>query len=1021
MTSKMKLQTKSVLTSIKTTKFSGVLAQTKTSFHSLWAVLNGINLCEDDKKHIKRFEILLDEFLTMGIDQIKERFSEEQVAVKFKELDEYKRKLSHYTSLGAFENREFSSKSNEFNIENKYVAIILDIDQKSIDGIFNAQKLKDVFAGLDEVFCVYKSTSSRGVRIPLIIESKHIKNEDGTYNAQSLVEVVAYRWANDVLKAHFAVELAQNEGKPETMKLKIDTLPMHQLFAVPVDKDIVLKPELTVFDLDYYMDLYDLKTVESRVAYKALLGGKEVKEMQSQKSAKIRKNPFNDLSSYPNLYDEKQRTEHIDSIIDNMTSSGDYKVNRHFFQKMAAAFNQVGLQPKLALNEVLENYSFIKDAVNFDRQRGYVDFFKDNGSKFAENISYCFNPTAKTTSIVKNIDSLEDALKVLGSSGIIIAPTGAGKTTAVAKLDMKKILVLPNQALLEQAANKLEMYAKTGQKVGRFYEKCKDFADAHSIVTTYSSFEALKKALFLDYSQYTVFVDEYHNLATSSSESFMRRENAKLVKILLNTENYYLLSATYVPVYAEAIHNLSKYVFTREINTPKTLQKVVYKRKDNMISSVLNGVLKAKKEGVIQMLFLENKTAELNTYLELLEKNGLKVVYVNADNKKDQTYIEISQNSTLDENVDVIITTSLLKEGISIENHVDKRVVIHVAEPLGQISSVEIEQLSNRFRNAAAIDAFIYQSDAPREQKNKVTAAVFATRESKRWKELVKIIQTQANVATSLELALDGRCMAFLDETAYTYEFCECSLSYFVHKHETSLESNDFTYFLEKMNGLGWNYAGEVQELVKAEFVQDSKATKKEKEAEYQEKINTYTMQVCEAFEKEGVIKQFATDLSMAEVKAIENKVSYFSTAIVTPNLGEFIINNAQNKSSFGRTKFTVDVQRALVTKGFGNENVVKFFKSILGMFEIEQQYTITDILQMIKPKIKILKSSINASDEKVLKLFRALFNYKSSQKWFGKTRKNVYEVISTKPFIDVEYKPITLNGIECILDEIKD
>ena len=94
------------------------------------------------------------------------------------------------------------------------------------------------------------------------------------------------------------------------------------------------------------------------------------------------------------------------------------------------------------------------------------------------------------------------------------------------------------------------------------------------------------------------------------------------------------------------------------------------------------------------------KLAKFRARLEGIE--GAKVAYFNSENKDGEAFAELCRNGMFPEGVNVIVTTSVLKEGNNINDQGAFAFIF-----LGRFHAVEIEQLTARARKATSVETVI--------------------------------------------------------------------------------------------------------------------------------------------------------------------------------------------------------------------------------------------------------------------------------------------------------------------------
>lgn len=109
-------------------------------------------------------------------------------------------------------------------------------------------------------------------------------------------------------------------------------------------------------------------------------------------------------------------------------------------------------------------------------------------------------------------------------------------------------------------------------------------------------------------------------------------------------------------------------------------------------------VIKSIVEQTQLLLFINNKE-RIERIARLLKKEGINYMTISSDKKQSSTYRKIVEESVIADDVQVVIATTVLADGVSINNGVKWSclVVADTESPLFNPST--IKQISNRFRN----------------------------------------------------------------------------------------------------------------------------------------------------------------------------------------------------------------------------------------------------------------------------------------------------------------------------------
>lgn len=301
---------------------------------------------------------------------------------------------------------------------------------------------------------------------------------------------------------------------------------------------------------------------------------------------------------------------------------------------------------------------------------------------------------------------------------IVDAPTGSGKTTAF--MDGFKdladetynfyIFVAPTIALSEQIALEHNVTCAKGgikgfknmivQKVLQgerifvsTYDKC---AEVISFIENGIEYENNPKPNF-----YLVY-DEAHKLTEAYNYRFSTidqlNELAEIATSLIG------LSGTPEDVLKNdwdkiikidngnsKSTNLDYRVFTYDTNENGIITP---ENADLMLIPVVRGLLQQTRV----LLFINNKE-RIQRITRLLKGEGINVQTVTSDKRQSATYTNIVETGTIAEDIQVVISTSVLADGISLNNGLNWSCVV-VADRDSQIwNSSTIKQISHRFRN----------------------------------------------------------------------------------------------------------------------------------------------------------------------------------------------------------------------------------------------------------------------------------------------------------------------------------
>ena len=303
---------------------------------------------------------------------------------------------------------------------------------------------------------------------------------------------------------------------------------------------------------------------------------------------------------------------------------------------------------------------------------------------------------------------------------IVHSPTGSGKTTSFvnafkesASEDWSKvkdnknfhyyIFSAPTIPLTEQVAKNHHIFcAMGGMKNLRNKITHEAVTGCRYFVCTYDKTKEIVDCLTdgLDYEgekpTFTIVIDEIHKFTEAYNYRF--RAIDQLEQLINIATSFIGLSGTPEDILKDGFDKLIK--IDNGINKSPCLNYKVFmyeKKKDADI--MLIPVIQALLSQTRVLLFI-NRKERIERIRDILRKQGIKTQTVTSDSKHSPTYKNIIENAHIDDDVQVLITTTVLADGVNIENGDDEKwtclVVADEAAPIFNPST--IKQISNRFR-----------------------------------------------------------------------------------------------------------------------------------------------------------------------------------------------------------------------------------------------------------------------------------------------------------------------------------
>ncbi len=288
----------------------------------------------------------------------------------------------------------------------------------------------------------------------------------------------------------------------------------------------------------------------------------------------------------------------------------------------------------------------------------------------------------------------------------IIAPTGIGKSTEIRDFSNHELIVVavPTNALQkdferEAAKNGIDCYLFNSDK----YKPEDKITEKRFIVVTYRSFHHLVNVLGKATSNYWLIVDEAHNFTSSSDINYMHGNLSSILSNLKLFKNYTLFTATDLPVFATDLQ-LEKWIF----ETPNKIDKNIqfFDKGKNQYETAAQIAAATSKNGFLPLIVLNNKGNGLSNLKRALKPYKTDYQAFNSDTKTETHHKELLNTGIV--KTDIMVSTSVIKEGVNIYNTTDNIVLVLISSPgVSPMHAAEIEQFAARFRLAKSVTIIV--------------------------------------------------------------------------------------------------------------------------------------------------------------------------------------------------------------------------------------------------------------------------------------------------------------------------
>ena len=297
---------------------------------------------------------------------------------------------------------------------------------------------------------------------------------------------------------------------------------------------------------------------------------------------------------------------------------------------------------------------------------------------------------------------------------LVKAPTGSGKTSSFirAAKELAKeyeeegqtrffIFSVPTIAITDQVASDHSILSVRGQTLNLF-QRIKEYVNSGGRVITCTYDMALVLYDLLQkikpFASYSLITDEVHELV--HNYNFRSKAIDNIVTMQKYVKSFIGLTGTPDDVLREMFEK-EVHIQTEKEKAPCQMWGAITYEKKEEEEPLLYQIIKQKaSNGKRLLIFLQNK--EMIKRLQIqLRKANIKVAIVTSDGKlTNPTYKALIQKSMFPDDVQVILTTSLLSNGVNLKNENANYECILVTSQSSPMFNVDqARQCANRFRN----------------------------------------------------------------------------------------------------------------------------------------------------------------------------------------------------------------------------------------------------------------------------------------------------------------------------------
>lgn len=327
----------------------------------------------------------------------------------------------------------------------------------------------------------------------------------------------------------------------------------------------------------------------------------------------------------------------------------------------------------------------------------------------------------------KEVDEVEHIEQYIGSkrfleilnnehkTNLIISGTNTGKTRASIEASREYLkenektfiyLATPTTAIAEQNAINHDVNTAIFGRMNVKKEIDKAiYKNDRLLIGTYDKAPIIKDNL--NGYELIIIMDEAHKEV--SDYSYRSRAISKLFELVDTNEVVKFIGLTGTPqeLNYKAYEHIKRFELIEEKNLAKKLKFIEFNKIREFDPIVLNQIETNVQKGNKALVLLDNKK-KTNLYRDTLKKRGIKASVINADTKRSSSYRYLLEHERFREDIEVILATRAIADGININNESESYVTIiaplyhggnGTTEPANFYNIPLIRQTANRLRS----------------------------------------------------------------------------------------------------------------------------------------------------------------------------------------------------------------------------------------------------------------------------------------------------------------------------------
>lgn len=294
---------------------------------------------------------------------------------------------------------------------------------------------------------------------------------------------------------------------------------------------------------------------------------------------------------------------------------------------------------------------------------------------------------------------------------LVESPTGSGKSTSFInaskalcaenpKSSRFYIFSVPTRALATQLAQKYDVPVVIGNSKGLFSRLFSGVKNGVRVfIATYDMTNILMNWIsnFNQFPSFVLMVDEYHKTVTDYSGAYRRDTLNELQKAGKKASSFIALSGTPEDILKAEFDQIIEIDNGRLASPCQEFAIYTYEKQKEALPLLVQ-LIEAWTVKRKLLIYIQSKEVITKLY-DLLRKRGIVTRTVSASEKRNNTYKSLVETETVPDDVQVILATSVIADGISIKNSLEWECIVVANHFSDLFNASTLKQISNRFRN----------------------------------------------------------------------------------------------------------------------------------------------------------------------------------------------------------------------------------------------------------------------------------------------------------------------------------